>query len=428
VSFSTDRSSAEALDRDDPLARFRERFYIPAGTLYMDGNSLGLMSRDAERAVLAALDDWKRLGIDGWLQADPPWFYLGEELGKRQAAMFGAEPDEIVVTGTITVNLHHLVATFYEPSPQRRKIVATSLDFPSDIYALQAHIRRHGGDPERDLVKVPSHDGRVIEEDDIIAAMTDEVALVLLPSVLYRSGQLLDIERLTHAAHERGIVIGVDCAHSAGAVPHRFDDWGVDFGVWCNYKYLNAGPGSVGTLYVNRTHFGTLPALPGWWGYHKERQFDMLHEFEQAVGAGGWQISTIGVLSAAPLIGSLDILDEAGIDNVRTKSLNITEYLMRLVEDLGLTDPAYGYQIGTPRDHKRRGGHVAVEHARAPQIVRALKERGVVPDFRMPNVIRLAPIALYVSYVDVWETVRHLREIIDAGEHLAFSEQRGLVA
>lgn len=423
-----ERVHAEAMDRDDPLAVFRERFYVQPGTIYMDGNSLGLLSKDAERWIHSALDDWKTLGIDGWLRANPAWFYLGEQLGARLAPMFGAEPEEVVVTGTITVNLHQLIATFYEPTGSRRKIIATALDFPSDIYAMQAHLQRHGGDPDTDLVKIPSRDGRIIEEDDIIEAMTSEVALIVLPSVLYRSGQLLDIERVTRAANERGIPIGWDCAHSAGAMTHRFSEWGVDFGVWCNYKYFNAGPGSVGALYVNRKHFGRQPGLPGWWGYNKERQFDMLHEFEAAPGAGGWQISTVPILSTAPLLGSLDIFEEAGIDRVREKSLAATAYLMQLLEGRGLTSPEYGYAIGTPREPSRRSGHVAVEHAEGPRIARALKSRGVIPDFRPPNVIRLAPISLYVSYADIWDTVEHLKQIIDTGEYLALAEAREVVA
>lgn len=428
MAIDQSREHAEALSLQDPLGHFRDRFYVRPGTYYMDGNSLGLLSRDAERAVIVAVDAWKTLGIDGWMRADPPWFYLGERLGERQAALFGADPDEVIVTGTTTVNLHALVATFYRPEGTKRKVLATELDFPSDVYALQSHVTMHGGDPARDLVKIPSRDGRTIEEDDIISAMSGDVTLIVLPSVLYRSGQLLDIERLTAEAHSRKIPIGFDCAHSAGVIPHRFSAWGVDFALWCNYKYLNSGPGSVGALYVNRKHFGTPPALPGWWGYQKERQFDMLHEFEPAAGAGAWQISTINVLSAAPIIGSMDIIDEAGIDAIRTKSLALTDYLIDLLEAGGLTQSPYGYGIGTPRDHSRRGGHVAIEHPNGPQIARALKNRGVVPDFRPPNVVRLAPVPLYSSFVDVWETVRHLREIIDTREYETLQESREVVA
>jgi len=423
-----DRADAKARDRADPLGSFRERFYIRPGTIYLDGNSLGPLSRDAEAATQRALAAWRTHGIGGWLEADPPWFCLGEELGRRLAALVGAKAEEVVATATITVNLHALVATFYEPVGARRKILATELDFPSDIYALSAQIALRGGDPARDLVKAPSRDGTLVDEDDIIAAMTDDVALVLLPSVFYRSGQLLDIERLTAAAHERGILIGFDCAHSVGVVPHRFDAWDVDFAIWCNYKYLNAGPGSVGALYVNERHFGKLPALPGWWGYQKERQFDMLHEFEGAGDAGAWQISTVPVLSAAPLLGSLDIFEQAGIEHVRASSLAKTDFLIALLEQGGLLAPPYNYGIATPRAHARRGGHVAVEHAEGPRIARALKARGVIPDFRPPNIVRLAPVPLYVSYVDIWEAVRHLREIVDSGEYLTGELRREVVA
>jgi kynureninase len=403
---------AASLDKADSMSHFANRFYKSPGTIYLDGNSLGLLSKDAEESLLGTLEQWKTLGIDGWLGADPPWFYLGERLGDESAALVGAQPGEVVVAGTTTVNLHALVATFYQPEGDRCKILAGDLDFPSDIYALQAQIRLHGGDPKTDLVKVKSRDGRTIDEEDIIASIDDSIALVLLPSVLYRSGQLFDIERVTAAAHDRGVTIGWDCCHSAGVIPHRFDEWGVDFAFWCNYKYLNAGPGSIASLYVNRRHFGMQPALPGWWGYQKDRQFDMLHEFEGADGAGAFQISTITVLGAAPLVGSLRIMKDAGVENLRTKSLNLTAYLMELIETSGLTGSPYDYAIGTPRQDERRGGHVAVEHPHAPQVARALKARGVIPDFRPPNIIRLAPVPLYTSFTDVWYTVQHLRQII----------------
>ncbi len=249
-----------------------------------------------------------------------------------------------------------------------------------------------------------------------------------MPSVLYRSGQLLDLERLTAAARARNIPIGFDCAHSAGSVPHRFDEWGVDFAFWCTYKYLNAGPGAVGALYVNRRHHGTIPGLAGWWGYNKDRQFDMRFEWEGAPAAGAWQISTPPLLSTAPLLGSLRLFEEAGMARVREKSLALTSYLIDLIEGSGLTDPPYGYRIGTPREPGRRGGHVAVEHDAGPRIARALKARGIVPDFRPPDVVRLAPIALYTSFRECWETVQHLRAIIDNGEHLTGSAGRELVA
>lgn len=236
-SHETGAAYAAARDEQDPLAHYRERFYVRPDRVYLDGNSLGLASRDAEAAVLAALDDWKVHGIDGWLDGTRPWFYLAEKLGAIQAGLVGAEPDEVVVTGTTTVNLHSLVATFYRPDGAQTKILADELNFPSDVYALASQVRLRGYQPRDHLILAPSRDGRTLDEADLIEQMTQEVALVLLPSVLYRGGQLLDLERLAHAARERGIAIGFDCSHSAGSVPHRLHLWGVDFAVWSNYKY-----------------------------------------------------------------------------------------------------------------------------------------------------------------------------------------------
>jgi kynureninase len=408
---------ARARDHADPLREFRDRFYLAPNRIYLDGNSLGLLSRQAEASVLAALEDWKAHAIEGWTEHERPWFWIGEELGALQAALVGAEPEELVVTGGITVNLHQLLATFYRPSGQRTRILADELDFPSDVYALQSQLRLHSCDPARDLVLVRSRDRRTIDEDDVIAAMTDDVAVVWLPSVLYRSGQLLDLERLTREAHARGILVGFDLAHSVGSVPHRLHAWGVDFAAWCTYKYLNGGPGAVGTLFVHRDHFGTPPGLAGWWGSDKTRQFEMAHAFTPASSAGAWQISTPPVLGAAALYGSLRVVEEAGLEAIRAKSLDLTGYLMFLAD--AVLAPL-GFAVGTPREAHRRGGHVALEHPQAIRISRALRARGVVSDFRPPDVIRLAPVALYTMYADVYRTVEALREIVESGAYLRF--------
>ncbi len=424
----TTEAHALALDAADPLARFRARFHLPPGTIYLDGNSLGLLSLDAEAEARRALEQWKNLAIGGWLDADPPWFGSGEELGAAMAPLVGAEPAAVVATGSTTANLHALVSTFYRPSGHRRTIVATALDFPSDLYALAGQIRLHGGDPATDLVLVPSRDGRTIDEADIETALTGEVALAVLPSVLYASGQLLDIERLAATARARGIVAGFDCAHSVGAIPHRFDEWGVDWAVWCTYKYLNGGPGAIAALYLNRRHWAEAPTLTGWWGSAKTSQFDMASEFAGAAAAGRWQIGTPPILAAAPLRGSLRLFAEAGIGEIRAKSLAQTDYLMDLMERTGLLASPYGYGIATPLDAARRGGHVAVTHPDGARIARALKHRRIVPDFRPPDIIRLAPAPLYTSFHELWRTARALKEIVDAGDHQQGAEGRELVA
>lgn len=419
------RTLAAQLDAADALASFRNEFYLQEGVIYLDGNSLGLLSKPAERALYDLLESWKTYGIDGWSNGTQPWFDLSERLGDGLASLIGATGEEVIATGSTTVNLHQLVATFYQPTKDRYKIVADELTFPSDIYALQSQLRLHGYGSREALVQVASRDGKTLSEDDIIGAMTEDTGLVLLPSVLYRSGQLLDMMRLTEAAHARGIVIGFDLCHSIGAVPHELDAWGVDFAFWCNYKYLNAGPGSVAGLYVNRRHEAVLPGLTGWFGSDKQVQFDMAHIFTPARGAGKFQIGTPHVFSVAPLIGSLELFGEAGMERIRAKSLQLTKYLMDLADTVLAP---YGFTVGNPREDERRGGHVCLVHEDAVRICKAMKEAGVVPDFRAPNVIRLAPIALYTSFVDVYEAVMRVANIMESRSYETYEKTREVIA
>jgi kynureninase len=421
------QDEARRLDRADPLRRFRRRFFTPPGTIYLDGNSLGLLSRDAAAALDRTLRDWRRLGIRGWLEADPPWFYVAERLGRRCAALVGTGADEVVLSGTTTVNIHTLAHTFYRPEGKRTRIIADELDFPTDIHALKSVLRLRGLDPAGHLVLARSRDGLTLDEREIASLFDETTALVFLPSVLYRSGQLLDLEFLTARAHERGIPIGFDCSHSVGAVPHELDRWGVDFAVWCSYKYLNGGPGATAFLYVNRAHHDREPALAGWFGSVKEKQFDMSLDFSPAPAAGRWQISSPSILSAAPLAGSLGIFEEAGLAAVREKSLGLTQFLMEIV-DAVLAPGPYGFAIGTPREGRRRGGHVALIHPEGMRIAEALRARGVVPDFRPPDIIRIAPVALYNTYTEVWKLAQHLRTIVETGEFERFSRERRAIS
>jgi kynureninase len=425
--FRVDEGFARNLDSEDPLAEFRKRFYVPRGTIYLDGNSLGLLSKDSESSVLRTLDEWKTLGIRGWLEAKSPWFYLAEQLGAKCAKLVGAEPEEVVLTGATTVNIHSLVHTFYQPKGKRKKILADELTFPTDIYALKSAIRLRGLNPVKDLVLAPSVDGNFLDERKIVELMTDEVALVFLPSVLYRSGQLLNIQYLTKAAHDEKIPIGFDCSHSVGTVPHKFDKWNLDFALWCSYKYLNGGPGGTAFLYVNKQHFRREPALAGWFGYVKEKQFDLSLDFEHSKSAAGWQISSPAILSSAPIEGSLEMILEAGTDRIREKSLKMTSYLMFLIEET-LSEEPYDFSIGTPREPERRGGHVAVEHEEARRVSEALKKRGVITDFRPPNVIRIAPIPLCNTFYEVWKVVQQLKMIIDMREYAKFPTVRQAIS
>ncbi|MFT9846319.1 kynureninase [Aneurinibacillus sp. REN35] len=424
-SFVPTLTYAQKLDQHDELSCFRQEFYLLSDTIYMDGNSLGLLSQRAEQALLASLHDWKTYGIDGWSYGNQPWFYMSEKLGEMSAPLVGAKPEEVIVTGSTTVNLHQLVATFYQPQGTRTKILADTLTFPTDIYALQSQLRLHGYEPDTHLIQVESRDGRFLAEEDIIAAMTEDIALAILPTVLYRSGQILDMERLTRAAHGRGILIGFDGCHSVGAIPHAFSEWGVDFAYWCNYKHLNGGPGSIGGLYVNEKHFGRHPGLAGWFGAKKEKQFDLEHTLTPAETAGAYQIGTPHILSLAPLLGSLEMFAEAGMENIRRKSLQMTAYLMDLIAS---ELPNMGFAIGNPVEERRRGGHISLEHEEAARICKALKKNGVIPDFRAPNIIRLAPIALYTSYTDIWKTVQILKKIMEEKQYMRFENKRDVIA
>ncbi len=422
MSFDTSRGAARRRDESDPLAPFRDRFVLP-DDLYMDGNSLGPLSTDAERTLDRVVEEWREDGIRGWTDGDPPWFEYAEYLGGRLAPLVGARDDEVVVANSTTVNVHTLVATFYDLLEGTPTVLVDELDFPTDHYAIRAQLRQRDLDPDDHLTVVESRDGRTIAAEDVVRAMdTEDVGLVFLPSVLYRSGQLLDMERIARAAREREVLVGFDLAHSVGVVPHDLSDLGVDFAVWCHYKYLNAGPGAVAGLYVNREHHGVTPALAGWWGHEKETQFEMNTEYTPARSAGAFQIGTVPMLAAAPLEGALDVVREAGIDAIREKSVALTEYLVSLVD--GIPE----CEVGSPREADRRGGHVAVEHPEGYRITRALKARGVVTDFRPPNVVRVCPAPLYVGFEDVWRVVDHLRAVVETREYEEFEPREGGVS
>lgn len=415
---------AKTLDDKDPLRNYRREFHLPEEGIYMDGNSLGLMSKRAESSVLQLIESWRNYAIDGWTEGEHPWYYLSESLGDIMSPLVGGKADEVIVTGSTTVNLHQLVATFYQPQGKRTKILADTLNFPSDIYALKAQLKIKGYD-ESHLVQVPSTDGHTLDEDTIIEAMTDEIALIVLPSVLYRSGQILQIEKLTKAAHERGIKIGFDLCHSVGAMPHQLHDWKVDFAFWCTYKHLNGGPGSVGALFVHQNHFGTKPGLAGWFSSDKSKQFDMDHTLKPAPDAGAFQIGTPNVLSAAPLLGALKTFEDAGIERIREKSLQLTAYMMELIDHIL---DGYGFVICNPQNDAQRGAHIYLEHPEAARICKALKMKNIIPDFRKPSGIRLAPVALYNSFQDVYETIQVLKEIMDEKLYEQFSNERTIVS
>ncbi len=380
-----DRMTAAALDAADPLAGFAGRFHKPADTLYLDGNSLGLCCDAAEAALLTAVADWKEYAVRGWTAGEHPWFGLSREVAVLLAPLVGAEPDDVMIGQSTTVNLHQLLATFADPAG---RVLMDATAFPSDRYAVESVLKPRGGE----LVLVRPEADRLLAPDTIADAFAG-VRFAVLPAVVYTTGQLLDLPGLTAAARRHGVTVAWDCSHSAGVVPHQFRADDVDLAFGCTYKHLNGGPGAVGWLYVHPRLRDRSPGLAGWFGADPARQFDMADALHPAADAHRYLIGTPHVFSLAPLLGSLTVVAEAGIDRIRAKSLAQTAYLRERADRLGLT-------VVTPRADADRGGHLTLAHPAAGRASAALRARGVVPDFRPPDLLRLAPAPLYTSFAE----------------------------
>jgi kynureninase len=383
---------------------------LQEGTIYLDGNSLGLLSVDSERAVIEMLDQWKHLAIEAWTDERAGWFDLPERVGALLAPLIGAQNVlEVIVANSTTVNLHQLLATLFQPKGERNRILIDSSAFPSDAHAVQSHLRLRGMNPQRHVKYVFPRADRLLSEEDIIDSLTSDVAMAVLPVVVFTTGQLLNVERITRACRERGVVIAWDCSHSIGAVEHQMSAQDADCAFWCSYKYLNGGPGAVAGLFLNQRHHELRPGLAGWFSSDKQRQFDLSHDITFAGHAGALQIGSPSLLSIAPLLGSVRMIHEAGIAQLRQRSIRLTAHLMRLVRER-LAKFGFGYV--TPDDPARRGGHVAVTHKHALAISSTLRKLRVIGDFRPPDILRLAPAPLYVNFDDLNAAVDRLEKIM----------------
>ncbi|MGM0378318.1 MAG: kynureninase [Bacillota bacterium] len=425
MEFKKTKEFAKEMDKSDRVIRNKNKFYTSEDEIYMDGNSLGLMSEESEKTIKRVLNEWRELKISGWTDAKKPWFFYSEKLSEKMAPIMGAKKDEITIHSSTTLNIHCLISSLYKPKKGKDKILVENLNFPTDYYAIKSFLNTKGYSPDKYLKIVKSDDGNLIDEQKIIDSFTDDVYLALLPSVLYRSGQLLDIERLTKEAHKKDIIIGFDCSHSAGLVNHKLSENNVDFAMWSTYKYLNSGPGGAAGLYLNQRHFGIKPGLAGWFGSNRKKQFDLENSLTPSKNAKVLEVGTPNLLSMAPLEGSLNIFNEIGIENIHQKSKRITSYLMYLINEY-LNE--YNFQIITPENPDKRGGHVAIKHKEAARINEALKDKGIIPDYRRPNIIRLAPVPLYISYFEVYKMVITLKEIMDSKYYTKFENKRGVVS
>lgn len=417
TAFSPDQSYAQSCDSADPLQGFRERFYIPrhegSEVIYLCGNSLGLQPKKAREYVQSELDDWALYGVEGHFRTDHPWMPYHEFLTGHMAEIVGAHPDEVVVMNSLTVNVHLLFVSFYQPRGRRRKIVVESDIFPSDLYAVESQIRFHGGDPDTDLLFWrPKQGGYLLDYADleeILDVHRDEIALIWLGGVNYYTGQVFDLRTVTDLGHARGITVGFDLAHGAGNIDYNLHDTGADCATWCSYKYLNSGPGSLAGVFIHeryRTRFD-LPRFAGWWGHNKDTRFGMRDPFDPLPGAEGWQLSNPPILPLAAMRGSLELFVEAGMRNLRAKSLKLTGYLHRMIEESGLPNMS----VITPDVPAQRGCQLSLlvpEYGR--EIFHFLTENHVVADWREPDVIRVAPVPLYNTFGDVWKFVHLLKE------------------
>ncbi|HRW90487.1 MAG TPA: kynureninase [Flavobacteriales bacterium] len=410
---------AREADAADPLRDFRREFLFPQhegrDVLYFTGNSLGLQPKGAALILQEELEDWAQYGVEGHFQARRPWYSYHELFSESLARIVGAKPKEVVAMNGLTTNLHLLLVSFYRPEGRRRKILCEERPFPSDTYAMASQIAFHGGDPEQDLVEMRPRKGEhTLRTEDIearIAELGDELALVLFGGVNFYTGQAFDLEAITKAGHAAGALVGFDLAHAAGNIPLKLHDGGVDFACWCSYKYLNSGPGSVAGAFVHERHLGTdLPRFAGWWGHDKDERFKMERTFKPMPTAEAWQLSNAPVFAMAPHRASLDLFDRAGMDALVAKSRRLTAFLEAVIDQVA-SDTGKQLEIITPRDPDQRGCQLSVVlHGEGRALFDELTRRGVVADWREPNVIRLAPVPLYNGFQDVWRFGEVLKE------------------
>lgn len=411
---------AQQCDADDPLRSFRDQFLFPKDSngkplIYLCGNSLGLQPRITQEYLQQELNDWAKHGVEGHTDAEHPWLPYHEFLTESMATIVGAKPSEVVMMNTLTTNLHLMMVSFYRPTETKYKIIVESDAFPSDKYAVESQLKFHGYDPKDGLILWKPRPGedlcRFEDLEQIMETQGNQVALLMIGSTNYYSGQHYPLKKITELGHKHGCKVGFDLAHGAGNIQPNLHETGADFAVWCSYKYLNSGPGSLGGCFVHEKHANdqTLPRFAGWWGHNKDTRFNMRHEFDPLPGAEGWQLSNPPILSMAAIRASLSVFEDAGFENLRKKSIKLTGFLEFLLEGLNNEN----INIITPKNPKERGCQLSIQLKNADKKLHTqLTEAGVISDWREPDVIRVAPTPLYNSFEDVWEFVERLKKIV----------------
>ncbi|HEY3405891.1 MAG TPA: kynureninase [Ohtaekwangia sp.] len=421
MKYENSLAFARKLDQLDPLKSFRSKFHIPRvkgkPALYFTGNSLGLQPRSTQKFLNEELKDWAELGVEGHLHSRRPWLYYHKFSKKALANIVGAKPVEVVAMNQLTINLHLMMVSFYRPTAERFKIITEGGAFPSDQYAFESQIKLHGLDPAEALVELIPRAGEYsLRTEDILHTIQqhkDQVALVILGGVQYYTGQFFDIKKITEAGHQAGAVVGFDLAHAVGNVLLNLHRDQVDFAVWCSYKYLNSGPGAIAGAFVHENHAlrFDLPRLAGWWGHNEKERFQMKKGFKPMAGVDGWQLSNVPVLQSAAHLTSLEIFQEAGIKNLRRKSLLLTGYLEFLLHEI---DPLKRhFEIITPSHPDERGCQLSILMKRnGKRVFDKLAKAGIIADWREPDVIRVAPVPLYNRFEDVFYLAGTLKKVL----------------
>ncbi len=417
MKFQNTLEFARQLDAQDPLNKYQSEFIFPKvndkKVIYFTGNSLGLQPKRTKTYVDEVMNDWANLAVEGHFYSDKPWWDYHERFAEPLSKIVGALPTEVTVMNTLTVNLHLLMVSFYQPTKTRYKIICEEKAFPSDQYMFQSqvdfHSRAVGFDKQDALVEIKRREGEHnIRLEDVLAKIEevgDELALVLIGGVNYYTGQVFDMKTITAAGHKVGAFVGWDLAHAAGNVKLELHDWNVDFAAWCSYKYMNSGPGNASGCFIHEKHHNNsqLPRFAGWWGHNKERRFKMEPNFDPVHGADGWQISNLPILSLAPYLASVDMFAEVGMDALLEKRDLITAYLEFVLHEID-SEVDSTFEIITPSNPEERASQLSVFlHGEGRSLFEYLMKNGVITDWREPNVIRLAPVPLYTSFEDMFE-------------------------
>jgi kynureninase len=416
---------AQELDTQDELNNYRNQFIFPQhngkNVIYFTGNSLGLQPITAKKYVDEVMNDWANLAVEGHFYANKPWWDYHERFANPLSKIVGAKPSEVTVMNTLTVNLHLLMVSFYRPTKKRYKIICEEKAFPSDQYMFQTQVLHHSYQPEDAIVEIKRREGEHnIRLEDILAKIEeigDELALVLFGGVNYYTGQVFDIKTITEAGHKVGANVGFDLAHAAGNIKLELHHWNVDFAAWCSYKYMNSGPGNASGCFIHEKHHNNklLHRFGGWWSQNKERRFKMEPQFDPIIGADGWQVSNLPILSLAPYLASVEMFAEVGMEKLIAKRNQLTAYLEFILHEIDKEIPGTEFEIITPTIQQERACQLSVFlHGQGRSLFDYLMKNGVITDWREPNVIRLAPVPLYCSYEDMYHFGQKLKDGIQS--------------